>query len=119
MDDPAIMSLMEMYSLRYPIARPHYIFVPRPIPQNIIEINKRLRKLVFIDYDPADNHAALPGLINKIAAASDARRREIFAEHRATLPESALPEGTNKESSVSPATSLAPVTGADPAAPTP
>lgn len=91
MDDPAIMSLMEMYSLRYPNARPHYIFAPSPVPQNIVEINKRLRKLVFVVYDPVDNHAALPGLINEFAAASNARRREIFAEHRSALPESASP----------------------------
>lgn len=87
MDDPAIMSLMEMYSLRYPKARPHYIFAPRPIPDNIIEINKRLRKLVFIMYDSANNHEALPGLISEIAVASDTRRREIYAEHKAAIPE--------------------------------
>lgn len=82
MDDPAITSLMEMYSLRYPKARPHYIFVPGAIPENIIEINKRLRKLVFLVYDPANGHAALPGLITEIAAASDDRRREIFAGYK-------------------------------------
>lgn len=88
MDDPAIMSLMEMYSLRYPKARPHYIFAPGPIPENIVEINKRLRKLISLIYDPADNHKALPGLISNIATASDARRREIYAEHKAAIPES-------------------------------
>lgn len=87
MDDPAIMSLMEMYSLRYPKARPHYIFAPRPIPANIIEINKRLRKLISVMYDSANNHEALPGLISEIASASDARRREIYAEHKAASPE--------------------------------
>jgi len=89
MDDPAIMSLMEMYSLRYPKARPHYIFAPKPIPENIIEINKRLRKLVFIVYDSAHGHSALPGLIAEIATASDNRRREIFAEHKVAV----IPDG--------------------------
>ncbi|MGJ5203515.1 SIR2 family protein [Bradyrhizobium sp. HKCCYLR20261] len=94
MDDPAIMSLMEMYSLRYPKARPHYIFAGGPIPENIIEINKRLRKLIYIVYDSTDNHAALPGLITDIAIASDARRREIFAEHQATAsPKEGTTEG--------------------------
>lgn len=87
MDDPAIMSLMEMYSLRYPKARPHYIFAPSPVPANIIEINKRLRKLIFLVYDSANNHAALPDRIAEISSASDIRRREIYAEHKATMPE--------------------------------
>lgn len=82
MDDPAIMSLMEMYSLRYPKSRPHYIFAAGPIHSNIVEINKRLRKLIFLTYDPADDHAALPGLVNEIAVASSVRRREIFAQHK-------------------------------------
>lgn len=111
MDDPAIMSLMEMYSLRYPKARPHYIFAPSPIPQNIIEINKRLRKLIFIVYDPADNHAALPALVNEFAAASDARRREIFAERKATAPDGTASEDTVREPGVSPDASVPPLPG--------
>src|SRR5262249_44953737 len=48
MEDPAISSLMEMYALRYPRARPHYIVSATGLEKNIIEINKRLRKLIAI-----------------------------------------------------------------------
>ena len=43
MDDPAITSLMELYALRYPNARPHYMMSGDSQPENILEMNKKLR----------------------------------------------------------------------------
>ncbi len=79
MDDPAIGSLMEMYTLRYQKARPHYIFAPSGAPDNIIEINRRLRKLIVLPYDSANNHEQLPKIINEITGQVRVKRREIFA----------------------------------------
>ncbi|MBV8523085.1 MAG: SIR2 family protein, partial [Acetobacteraceae bacterium] len=80
MNDPAITSLMEMYALKFPTARPHYIFAAGPIAENIIEINKRLRKLVHIVYDPANDHAELTLKVSELAKSVTERRRGMFAE---------------------------------------
>lgn len=80
MDDPAITSLMEMYSLRYPNSRPHYIFSPNGIPDNIVAIYKSMRKLVVLQYDPADHHAKLPELIIELGRQSHDRRRRLVGE---------------------------------------
>jgi len=81
MDDPAISSLMELYTLRYPRARPHYIVSPEGTDQNIIDINKRIRKLVAITYDNSENHAKLPVLIGDLAGHLKPRRKEIAAKY--------------------------------------
>ncbi|MBR8032438.1 SIR2 family protein [Burkholderia vietnamiensis] len=79
MDDPAISSLMEMYALNYPGARPHYIVTPEGGHENIAEINKKLRKLSMIKYDSSNGHAKLPDLIDDLARAANAKRRDILA----------------------------------------
>jgi hypothetical protein len=79
MNDPAIISLMEMYALRYPSARPHYIFAGAAVESNILEISKKLRKLVYIEYDPRDNHAELVEQVGKLGLAAHDRRKEIAA----------------------------------------
>ncbi len=80
MEDPAIASLMEMYALRFPKTRPHYIIVPAGMQANIKEIFKRLRRLQVIEYDPTSNHAKLAELISKLAEVVRARRKEILAD---------------------------------------
>lgn len=85
MDDPAISSLMEMYALRYSNARPHYIITPLGGPDNIREINKRLRKLSVIQYDSSNNHAKLPELIKDLAREANEKRREVIAAKLASL----------------------------------
>ncbi len=79
MEDPAITSLMEMYALRYPKARPHYIFSPSGKPTNILEINRRLRKLLAIQYEYDESHSQLPPLVDRLADQMRQKRREIFA----------------------------------------
>mgnify|MGYP001087561173 CR=1 FL=1 len=79
MEDPAVSSLMEMYALRYPRARPHYIFSDKSIASNLFDINRRLRKLIAIGYDTGDSHAELPELIAKLSGEMKKRRRELFA----------------------------------------
>jgi len=79
MDDPAITSLMEMYALRYPSARPHYIISPSGIPDNIIQIHKRLRKLAVIQYDPKDDHSELAPLIMELGRQARERQRQIIS----------------------------------------
>ena len=80
MNDPAIVSLMEMYALHYPTSRPHYIFVPQDVPENIVSLHKRLRKLVVMQYDSSNNHAHLLTLIKDLAEQARDRRRSIIAE---------------------------------------
>lgn len=80
MDDPAITSLMEMYTLRYPRSRPHYIFAPEGIEENIIDVHKRLRKLVVIQYDAKDNHAALAPLIEELGKQARSRYRDLLSD---------------------------------------
>jgi hypothetical protein len=79
MDDPAILSTMEMYALRYKGARPHYIFASDRSPENIENIYRALRKLYLIKYDTSNNHGALPEMIDALADEARKRRREIFA----------------------------------------
>lgn len=79
MNDPAIISLMEMYALRYKTSRPHYILAADGIENNIADIFKRLRKLVFIGYNGEDHHKHLPSVIQKLGDQASARRREMFA----------------------------------------
>lgn len=79
MSDPAITSLMELYALRYPKSRPHYIISGSVFSESMIEINKRLRKLSIIQYDPGDHHAALPGVVADLGAQAMGRRRQIFS----------------------------------------
>jgi len=80
MDDPAITSLMEMYTLRYPTSRPHYIFAPMGIEDNIVEVHKRLRKLVVLQYDSANNHAALAPLIEELGKQARLRYRTLVSD---------------------------------------
>lgn len=79
MDDPAIISLMEMYALRYPSSRGHWMITSQSIEPNLVDVFKKMRKLSFISYDERDNHAELPPLIEKVGEAAKARRREIYA----------------------------------------
>lgn len=79
MDDPAISSLMEMYTLNYPNARPHYIVTPQGGNEKISEINKKLRKLSTIEYDSSNKHKKLPDLIEKLAQSANKKRRDRLA----------------------------------------
>lgn len=85
MNDPAIVSLMEMYALKYPDSRPHYIFSGDKIDDNVISMYKRLRKLVLIEYDPVDNHSVLPVIISDLVRQSRERYRLLVSEMLATL----------------------------------
>ncbi|WP_160010590.1 SIR2 family protein [Rhizobium sp. 18055] len=79
MDDPAIISLMEEYSFKYGKSRSHYIFVPEGKSEKVMEINKRLRKLVSITYYSGGDHAKLPALITELSTQMAKRRNEIYA----------------------------------------
>lgn len=85
MDDPAITSLMEMYALRYPTARPHYIVVPAGMPDNIADIHKKLRKLVIMPYGGPKDHSGLPPMIAELADQVAQKRKEIIAAELAAL----------------------------------
>lgn len=84
MDDPAIISLMENYAFKYPKARPHYIFVPDGKSQRIIDINKRLRKLVSLSYDASNHHERLPQHIEDLAEQMNRRRGELYTEMKSS-----------------------------------
>lgn len=79
MSDPAIASLVEQYAYRYPGGRPHYILQSGPLSVDIVETNKRLRKLYAIEYDPANNHAELVDLVNALVDGMKSRRAELAA----------------------------------------
>lgn len=85
MADPAITLIIERYAQKFPNSRPHYVFLAGPIHEKLIVVAKRLRKLYIMQYDPADNHAELPKLINELADSARARRREIFADELAAV----------------------------------
>jgi hypothetical protein len=98
MDDPAIISLMEMYALRYPSARPHYIFSPSGVPENISQIHKRLRKLAIIQYDPKNDHSELAPLVVELGKQARERQRQIISdavtELETIIPEAAIEPGS-------------------------
>lgn len=79
MDDPAITSLMELYALRYPNARPHYMMSGDNQPANILDLNKKLRKLVVMQYNPENHHAVLPEILREMSAEATSKRRDIVA----------------------------------------
>ena len=79
MADPAIISLMELYALKFMESRPHYIFAPQPVDRNIEGMFKRLRKLSIIKYDASKDHEQLPLLVNELGVRAKERRREIAA----------------------------------------
>ncbi|ONH81178.1 hypothetical protein APZ41_021280 [Roseomonas mucosa] len=79
MDDPAILSLMEMYALRYKDARPHYMFSGGNIPENIRGINLNLRKLNVLAYNAKNNHEELPRILLDLSEQMRRKKREIFA----------------------------------------
>lgn len=75
MDDPAISSLMKMYAVNYPEARPHYIITPNSAPANLTDINKRLRRLSAIVYDPSDKHTKLAPMMLELSQQAKLIRR--------------------------------------------
>jgi len=78
--DPAVTSLVERHASRFPDARPHYIIQPGPISDQIVQINKELRRLFVISYNSINNHAELVDLVEDLAEKGLARRKEIVAE---------------------------------------
>lgn len=78
--DPAVTSLVERHASRFPDARPHYIIQPGPISDQIVQINKELRRLFVISYNSINNHAELVDLVEDLAEKGMARRKEIVAE---------------------------------------
>lgn len=80
MNDPAINSIIEGYTYRFPKCRPHYAFQAGPVAVNIADMSKRLRKLTLIQYDPKNNHAELPALLQELRSLVEARRKAIIAE---------------------------------------
>lgn len=85
MDDPAVSSVMELYAFNYPTARPHYIFSPVGMPDNLVEFNKRLRKLAQIHYDPSNNHAELALVVEKLGEAARESRRLLVASRMSAV----------------------------------
>jgi len=79
MSDPAVSALVEQYAYRYPGSRPHYILQAGPLSGDMVEMNKRLRKLYAIEYDPKDDHAELVDLVRAMTERMKARRAELAA----------------------------------------
>lgn len=79
MSDPAIASLVEQYAYRYPGGRPHYVLQAGPLSVDVVETNKRLRKLYAIEYDPANDHAELVNLVSAMVDGMRLRRAELAA----------------------------------------
>ncbi|MCW0321005.1 SIR2 family NAD-dependent protein deacylase [Pantoea dispersa] len=79
MDDPAILSIMEMYALKYPNSRPHYIFTSDSNHENINKIHRALRKLIVLPYSDENNHAELPLIIDKMAQDAEVKKKEFIA----------------------------------------
>ena len=97
MADPAITSLVERHASKLPDSRPHYIIQPGPVEDDVVQINKELRRLFVIDYDPKDNHAQLAELVEELAAKVAQRRKEILAEG-ASVAISLIVDGTATQS---------------------
>ncbi|MBU9828440.1 SIR2 family protein [Rahnella sp. FC061912-K] len=79
MDDPAILGIMEMYALRYSNARPHYIFTPKGVPENIQKIHRELRKLIVIPYSSENKHSELTELIKQMSLDAEVKKKEYIA----------------------------------------
>lgn len=80
MSDPAVSALVEQYAFRFPNGRPHYILQSSPIDHELIDINKSLRKLYAIEYDPQDDHAQLVEVINFMRSEMARRRLELAVD---------------------------------------
>ncbi|MGN6738664.1 SIR2 family protein [Dyella sp.] len=80
MSDPAVSALVEQYAFRFPNGRPHYILQGGPIDQELIDINKSLRKLYAIEYDPKDDHIQLTEVIRFMYTEMMRRRLELAVD---------------------------------------
>lgn len=79
MTDPAIALSMEMNANFFPAVRPHYIFSGGEMIDEVVGINKQLKNLFVISYDPSNGHKKLPFVLRKLAQKVDERRRELRA----------------------------------------
>lgn len=79
MEDPAITSLMEMYALRYPNTRPHYIISPSGLEENIKSLYRTLRRLAIIEYDASLGYGEVPRVVDDLAEEARTRRKLIYA----------------------------------------
>ncbi|WP_372159325.1 SIR2 family protein [Xanthomonas arboricola pv. pruni] len=98
MADPAVTLLVERHASRFPDARPHYIVQAGPVPEEIIQINKELRRLFVITYDASNKHEQLPALIRELGEKSQSRRREIIAEQAPISVEDSAADCESSES---------------------
>lgn len=88
LNDPAIAQVIESYAHNIPNARPHYIFLSGVPTEKFIEINKELRRIFIIPYNPKDHHTELNEIFKNILKQVDARRREIGTDIIKSLDES-------------------------------
>jgi hypothetical protein len=84
MSDPAVTQLIERYAFKFPNGRPHYLFTPTKISDDMVELNKEIRKLYLLFYSPKNNHKELLGNLNGLIEQMKIRRKEIAAEIAAT-----------------------------------
>lgn len=78
MNDPAISHLIEMYSHKYPNARPHYMFTSQKSSEETNEISRQLRKIILLNYSPAKNHRGLVTALNNLSKDAVKRRKELL-----------------------------------------
>jgi len=61
------------------------MFVPKPVAHEIIELNKKIRKLYLLPYSAMDNHKELEKNIIDLGNAMKLREKEIVADAKAAL----------------------------------
>lgn len=85
MDDPVISMIVDDCAFKYSTLRPHYIFMPAPIPEQIKVSYRDLKKLHIYEYSPNDNHAELPFMLKHLRMQVEDKRREILAEMKLNI----------------------------------
>jgi hypothetical protein len=80
MDDPAVSMVIETHAHRFPVTRPHYIFLSGSANQPIDDLSKSLRKLFALRYSSRNGHTALAESIETLAEEVKKRRQLLVAE---------------------------------------
>jgi hypothetical protein len=80
MDDPVISMIVDDCAFKYPSLRPHHIFMPGEIPEQIKSSYRDLKKLHIHEYSPENNHEELPRMLMSLRMQVEKNRREIIAE---------------------------------------
>lgn len=79
LSDPDTTLMLEDYSFRHGVGRPHFFTIPKnEIQRNeVSEVISKTRNLEFLPYDPSGGHSQLTDRLSALVSQVDSRREEL------------------------------------------